>query len=435
MNLSHLGRYAVITGAALAVLVGCKGAASSFAPVDKMPTSAMQLQSHLAATAKVQYSVTNLGTLGGSFGIANGISDRNWVTGIANLQGDKISRAVLWVDDVKVDLGSLGGSDSAANARASLRGLIAGDADTSATDPLSEDFCAHGTTYTCLGFIWKGGHMAGLPTLGGNNGEALGMNNGGEAVGIAETGVHDPNCVEPQVLDFEAVVWDATNHKARELPPITGDAIGAAIAINDHGEVAGGSGSCAPVSGADSVHAILWHNGVATNLPTLGGTNNNYGAAINDRGEVAGTSELAGNTTFHAVLWKDGTVNDLGTLPGDSESTAIGINNRGQIVGQSCTQGGAICRAFLWQDGVMTDLNALVDPRTNLYLIYGADINDRGSTVGQALDPKTGKTPAFIAVLENRATTWATMHTPPIVVLPERVRHQFLRQPGFGIRP
>jgi probable HAF family extracellular repeat protein len=435
MNLFKVSPHAVTAGAAFAMLAGCNGGASSVAPIGPLPQG-IRVQNRLAHLAdQPRYIVRNLGALGGSFGMANGISDREWVTGIANLPGDAISRAVLWTNDDKIDLGTLGGSDSSANARASLQGLIAGDADTASTDPLSENFCAHGTIYTCLGFIWKRGHMTGLSTLGGNNAEALGLNDRGEAVGIAENSVQDPSCIAPQVLDWEAVTWDPKSHKARELPPIAGDAVGAAIAINNRGQVTGGSGFCAPVSGAVSVHAILWQNGVTTTLPTLGGTINNYGAAIDDNGEIVGTSELAGNSTFHAALWKNKKILDLGTLPGDSQSSAVGINNRGQIVGVSCTQGSAVCRAFLWQNGVMSNLNTLVDPHTKLYLIYGADINDRGDIVGQALDRKTGKTPAFVAVPEGHASIRPATRTAPNVNLPEDVRRRFLDRRGFGIRP
>jgi hypothetical protein len=47
-----------------------------------------------------------------------------------------------------------------------------------------------------------------MPTLIGNNSQALGgANNLGQVVGIAATANQDPNCVAPQVLDFDAVIW------------------------------------------------------------------------------------------------------------------------------------------------------------------------------------------------------------------------------------
>ena len=56
------------------------------------------------------YTVTNLGTLGGTVSNANGINNRGWLAGYANLTGDQTSHAVLWQKGAKiVDLGTLGG--------------------------------------------------------------------------------------------------------------------------------------------------------------------------------------------------------------------------------------------------------------------------------------------------------------------------------------
>ena len=61
------------------------------------------------------------------------------------------------------------------------------------------------------GFVWRDGRMSPLPTLGGDNGFATGVNNRSEIVGWAENETHDPTCDEftntGQVLQFEAVMW------------------------------------------------------------------------------------------------------------------------------------------------------------------------------------------------------------------------------------
>jgi len=92
----------------------------------------------------VRYTVINLGTLGGSFAEANGISRRGWVTGFSSLPGDQSFHATLWTKDKGLqDLGTLGGLNSSVNFPVKdNRGLIAGASDTSSADPFNEDFCS-----------------------------------------------------------------------------------------------------------------------------------------------------------------------------------------------------------------------------------------------------------------------------------------------------
>ena len=52
----------------------------------------------LRLVAQANYSVVELGELGGTAGGANGINDRGWITGADNLPGDLTSMATLWVN-------------------------------------------------------------------------------------------------------------------------------------------------------------------------------------------------------------------------------------------------------------------------------------------------------------------------------------------------
>ena len=163
---------------------------------------------------------------------------------------------------------------------------------------------------------------------------------------------------------------------------------------------------------------------------------NNLAAAINNRGQVAGLSDLAGDATAHAFLWQDGMMTDIGTLSGDVFSLASGMNNKRQVVGQSCNDSG-VCRAFLWENGVMTDLNTLIPSGSSLFLIYGADINERGEIVGQACDLSTGNlitcnTPAFLAIPERGSSAQLNSSPTVQVTLPENVRKLLQQRRGFG---
>ncbi len=397
------------------------------------------------STAPAQYQIINLGTLGGTesngFG---GVSDRGWVTGDANLSGDQNEHAFLWREGVMTDLGTLGGLNSSVSFPVKDDvGLIVGIAQTSILDPLGEFW---GSAFVCtpsgpcqghqnleLGFLWQNGVMTPLPTLGGNYSAAVGVNNRGQVVGVAETAIHDPNCIPPQVLDSAAVIWGPKAGQIQELPVFPGDAIAAAIAINDNGQAVGTSGICGfPGSFALGVHAVLWQNGSVTDLGSFGGVMNNVALAINNGGQVVGISDLPGDTTTHAFLWQNGAMTDLGTLPGDVFSMANDINSKGQVVGVSCDVN-FNCRAFLWENGVMTDLNTLIPPDSPLYLTFGGGINDRGEIAGTAFDQSTGKLPAFLAVPEAGSSAAPLVgDATKKVILPENVRDQLRQRRGFG---
>jgi probable HAF family extracellular repeat protein len=244
--------------------------------------------------------------------------------------------------------------------------------------------------------------MRPLPTLGGNNGFATGANNLGQVAGWAENTVRDSSCVPPQVLQFRAVVWGPLPGQLTQLPPLPGDSVSSATALNDRGQVVGISGSCDRAVGRFSArHAVLWENGTVRNLGTLGGVAWNTPMAINPQGDVVGFSNVSasdgGSFNARAFLWtRGGGIQDLGTLPGDALSQALGINERRQVVGISCSAGFASCRAFLWQNGVMTDLNALASPG-GPHLYTANDINDLGLVIGEAIARDTGASVAFTA--------------------------------------
>src|SRR5580658_9085262 len=225
----------------------------------------------LATAQTPRYTITDLGTLGGTVGSANGINYQGRVAGAATLPNGN-SRAFLSGPGVVYDLGTLGGPNS------SEGGLNASNqmaifADTSKKDPLSENFCGFGTSYICLAATWNG-TMTALPTLGGNNSIAYAINNQGQVAGAAETTIKDPTCIAPQAFQFEAALWGPTG-QIQELPPLPGDTVGAAMWVNNYGQVAGSSGTCANggvYPDFTGTHAVLWQNGSPTNLGNLGGT-------------------------------------------------------------------------------------------------------------------------------------------------------------------
>jgi probable HAF family extracellular repeat protein len=420
-----------------------------------LPLPAQQLPS--ANGGSIHYSLINLGTLGGTFSNAyGGVTNRMWVTGDSALPSDATEHAFLWRDGVMTDLGTLGGPiSSVGNMTKDVVGFIVGIAQTSEPDPLGESW----VSLTGLpvaqnlfkGFLWRNGVMRALPTLGGNQGAAYGVNNQGQVVGTAENSTHDANCVPPQQLDVEAVIWEPEREEVRELPPLPGDTIGGAFAINDTGQVVGGSGpTCGnlPFFGIYLAHAVLWRDGKVIDLGNLGGAQNNYAEVINNRGQVIGNSDLPGDNTGHGFLWQNGVMTDLGTLPYplNFASAAGDINEKGQVVGNSCDSN-FNCHGFIWENGVMTDLNNLMLPPGSPLQVAGCcGINDQGEIVVGLFDPRTGNTISYLAVpcddahasyeacADNAASLPAAAQAVSKrtnVILPESIR-QHLQKRGFG---
>ena len=389
-----------------------------------------------------RYTITDLGTFGGTFSIAFGINNAGRVGGAAALPNGNVHPFLSGMGGAKYDLGTLGGPNAQANRPSGTLDLSI-VSETRTPDPLGEDFCGFGNHLICLGALWNG-VMTPLPTLGGNNAIAVLSNNRGQIIGVAENGTRDPSCPAPQVLDYQAVVWGPKPGQIQALPPLPGDTVGFALGINDRGQIVGSSGSCAntivtAVGLFVGPHAVLWEDGAVRHLGSLGGTMGKAGA-INDRGEVAGFSSLPGDSSVHSFLWsRDAGMRDLGALGADHLGDPAGINNNTQVVGGSCDLAGN-CRAFLWEKNVMSDLNDLIPADSPWYLVYALGINDPGEIVGFAVEKSTGNGHAFLASpVRGKSNTLSvapaaqrvTSESRP-VALPENIRTVFQQRMPFG---
>ena len=167
------------------------------------------------------YRVDELASLGGLASAGASINDRGWVAGSSDLPGDASAHATLWRDGTLTDLRTLGGPNSAVAWPVKNDRIVVGVSETATIGREGEDwscsafFPGEPTHHDCVGFVWRDGRMAALPTLGGPNGYAAGANRRGEVVGWAETGQRDPTCISPQVEQFLAVRWDASSASLR----------------------------------------------------------------------------------------------------------------------------------------------------------------------------------------------------------------------------
>ena len=359
-----------------------------------IPVTTIVLGSFSDVLAQQSYKITDLGLNHSTdnFSMVMGLNNQGWAENMDGVVNPPIKststtvasgRAVIGIYGLNIDLGTLGGANSWTNyGGINDRGEAVGMAETSALDPNGEDMCAFGTKKTCRGFLWRHGQITALPTLGGNNGQAAAINNRGQIVGISETTVPDSGCppIKQPGTTILPVMWE--KGEIRALPTLPGEPDGFVQGLNDQGQAVGATGTCTSFA----IHAVLWENDHAFQLADLGHTGSDA-YAINDHGQAVGYVSTNDGSTIVASLWENGAhgaVTNLGILPGDGAAFATGINNRTQVVGSTFNSQGW-SRGFIWQDNLMTDLNTLISKDSNFYIIAASNINQRGQISGMAM--------------------------------------------------
>jgi probable HAF family extracellular repeat protein len=401
------------------------------------------------AVAQRSYKITDLGTNNSNdnFSMAMGLNNHGWaenMDGFVNPPENSLNttvargRAVININGRNIDLGTLGNPNTGNSwinwGGINDRGEAVGMSETAVPDPNGEDVCGFGTFLTCVPFLWRNRHMSALPTVGGNNGQASAINNRGQVVGFSETANTDPTC--PPAPTISPVLWEKGH--AQPLPLIGTDPDGFANGINDHGQAVGYSGNCVA-----ALHAVMWQNATAFQLQDLGVARSNIANAINNLGQSVGQVRRADGSARVAALWqRDGTLTVLDQhlckcdLSGDLASFATGINNRGQVVGSTIDSGNNWSHGFIWQNGVVTDLNTLISGDSNLSVISASNINERGQISGMATvvnGPDAGNIHAYLAtpVEASIGTSMAdVVRTHPKSNLPADVRNQPMQRSG-----
>jgi probable HAF family extracellular repeat protein len=329
-------------------------------------------------------SINNFGQITGA--AQNGATDplTGWPSEI---------RAVLWQRGQIVNLGTLGGNESSANAINDL-GQVVGGSLTKTPDPFANDNIAAcgiyaglpftfnalavpGTTETHA-FIWQKGSMRDLHTLGGPDSTAWIINDRGEVAG--ESFISYTANASTGVPTVDPFFWSPEGGKMIDLGGL-GGTCGWTVWLNNQGQVVGFSNP----PGDQTEHPFIWSKSQGmVDLFLNGGLGGTFGHPdwINDVGEVVGYATIQeGDEDGHGFLWRNGVITDLGTVGTDPDSEGGSINLAGQIVGGSgafFVQGG-IHRGVLWENGEpIVDLNTLVLPGTGMNIINADFINDHG---------------------------------------------------------
>jgi probable HAF family extracellular repeat protein len=322
-------------------------------------------------SASLAYTITDLGTLGGTESYAYNINLAGTVVGESSTDTGA-SHAVAWYTTTTfcnavvtgtVDLGTLGGASSAALA-VSDNGHIVG-------------YAALGSGYHHA-FEWSAGVLTDLGTLTGGadaNSSASDVNLAGVVVGYSDA---DTSPYPPGIRAFK---WDGT---MTELG--TFGFWGSASAINDNNTIVGWE--YVDVSSSWKAHAVRWQGGAPEDLGVLPGQSppHMYSGAsdINSLGQIVGTSHWDSSGMYTSPFyWSMGTMTDL--LEGQNRLTfpygnASGINNKGQVVGVA---GSTSWRTpVMWHNGAMVLLQDLIPAGTGWLLKSATAINDNSQIVG-----------------------------------------------------
>lgn len=163
--------------------------------------------------------------------------------------------------------------------------------------------------------------------------------------------------------------------------------------MNNAGQIAGFAGS-----GAGTVHAVRYADGVLADLGDLGGRDS-YALAINEAGDLTGAL-LTDSGEEHAFLLQGG---QLTRLPGGT--VGYGLNARGDIVGKKSTLEGQ--SGFLFSGGQLTDIANLGQGVGGVGGFDGVavDINDRGQVAGASAMVNDLPAPTRHPYLYQRGTT------------------------------
>jgi probable HAF family extracellular repeat protein len=301
-------------------------------------------------TPGIRYSVTDLGTLGGTLSEAWGINDAGQIVGRASLAGDLNYHAFLYENGVMTDLGTIGPGCSTGNSWAF---------DINDSGQIVGRTCSNGIAQRA--FLRSGGTMLDLGTLGGTGSWARGVNNAGDVVGSAAL---------PSDAGVRAFLYRTS--PMHDLGTLGGHS--EAHHVNDSGTIVGYSEISLALP-ARHPHAFLYSNGTMTDLtPTIYPACCSWAWGINNAGKVVGMS------LDRAFLHTNGSMIDLGTLAG-GQTVALSINDHDQIVGYSAL-GYNYFHAFLYRNGLMVDLNDHVPDSPGWDLNFATSINDAGQIVG-----------------------------------------------------
>ena len=273
-------------------------------------------------------TMTAIGPLtGGTQSVAYGISSTGAVVGSSTITGGA-THAFLWTPSAPnstsgsiKDLGLLPGGTFSIAYGVNSAGQVVGEADTTnMADP---------TSLATHAFLYSGGSMTDLGTLGGRNSAAYAINDSSQIVGEAQNSGQDTHAF---TCDTTLVLKD--------MGVSAGGSYSAAFALNSSNQIVGEADTA-----AGNTHGFLGSStiGPLQDLGVLTAGTYSSASSINNEGLIVGSADTNGETdaflwTMSSPIRATGKMYNVGAYTTSSSgsyhtSTATGINNLGQTVG------------------------------------------------------------------------------------------------------
>jgi probable HAF family extracellular repeat protein len=242
--------------------------------------------------------------------------------------------------------------------------------------------------------FYDGASVRDLGTFGGPDAVVNALNDLGQVVGSASTGVDTP---------YHAFRWSRQTGLVDLNRRGTGNSI--ATAINNKGQVAGVA-RFNVATGLDT--AFRWSDRTGmVNLGSLGPTSSSVAFGINDAGTAVGWSdEAAGPRLTQVIKWPaGGGIVPLNNFPSIA-SLAHAISNGGQIVGSAAFDDGLNDQAFSWtREGGLQGMGTTPSVHS-----YAERLNEKGLVTGVLIKEPTD-TNGFIW---SRPTGLVVLGTPSV---------------------
>jgi probable HAF family extracellular repeat protein len=333
-----------------------------------------------AVLAQQQYTVVDLGTLGGETASPFGINNNGQVVGTSSTSGTAQSsrRAFRLNSGVMQNLGTVNGGPVSDGIGINDTGQVVGRTSVNPGDDRS------------FAFLYSGGVMQNLGALPSDvQSAALSINKSGTIVGVSEH--NGSSNIFVYIPFYRGFLY--SGGIMQDLSALVGGVPTRANGINDAGQVVGSLNTAA--SGCGEEHAFFLSGPTMLDLGTLPGKACSSGIAINDFGWVVGVSAASDMSLPRLFLYKGSGLQDLGSLGPERNGRPWDINNAGQIVG-SFSINSQNSYAFLYSDGRFTDLNTVIPPGLGWNLQTATGINDSGQIVCIGFRPNSFDSHAFL---------------------------------------